>query len=715
MQKTSSNNHIIKTAQLEWRNEKTPVSSVYDDVYFSADDGAAESQFVFLENNDLPSRFNDLFQQDQKKHFTIAETGFGTGLNFLQTCLLWKTIQNTPLNREKNVSRKLYFISTEIHPLKRTDLEQSHKNWPELAEFSQQLQAKYPPAIQGLHCLELTHGITLILIIDDAVNGFKKLQEHDHPQLKNNPNRAVDAWFLDGFAPSKNPGMWSEALFLSMAKLSHFSTTFSSFTAAGIVRRGLKQVGFDVKKVKGFGRKREMIRGQFYGLPNTHPHTNKSLSSRQFEPFWPIYRAHKISQKKSDPKTAIIIGAGIAGCSTAKLLADAGLTVTLLDQHNDMMQAASGNTQGVLFPKLSHQQGLLAEFNLTSFLYAGRFYSTPTFAPHFEKTGMLQQLKPSKLKDAKALIQRFQGQEDIVQLINAETASKHAGSAIETDCLWYPSTGWFRPEGLKQAFKDHSDFQFLAQHKVTSLHYQPEQDNTWQLNIEKLADNNEMTHLEADIVIIANANAANDLLKTLPDNTKTPLQLPLKNIRGQVTYVSSEGLPALNTTVCHEGYICPPDTQKKQYSYGASYDLHENSSDLLASSQTYNIKTLTENIAGFDKVKEQTQTLQGRVGYRCTTPDYLPVIGPVPIKSHFQQDFQNFAKTSKAFIPQPGSYYPGLMLNIAFGSRGFASAPLAAAIIRAYCLDQAFPLDISLLNAVNPARFLIRDIIRRKD
>lgn len=240
MQTTSS------TTTIEWRDGQ-PYASTFQDVYFSTDNGLEETKFVFLTQNDLGARFKSLhITSPHNTSFTIAETGFGTGLNFLSTWQLW--LAQAPLNSH------LHFVSIEKYPLNIDDLRLALAYWPTLTIFSQQLLAQYQHLSHGLHQLTFANGnVTLSLYIGDVAEML--------PQI----NTQVDAWFLDGFSPAKNPDMWSATLFQNMARLSHVNTTFATFTSAGDVRRGLHAVGFQVKKIAGFGKKREMLRGHFVG------------------------------------------------------------------------------------------------------------------------------------------------------------------------------------------------------------------------------------------------------------------------------------------------------------------------------------------------------------------------------------------------------------------------------------------------------------------
>lgn len=669
----------LETARLDWRNATTPVSGAFGDVYFSADDGLAESRYNYIDNNFLPERFRSL----AAPHFTIAETGFGTGLNFLLAWQCWR--EHAPMGK------KLYYLSTECFPLHKADLEQSLACWPELAELAADLAANYPLPLSGVHTVELPDGVTLILLLGDATGSFQSLVENPFPLLQADTSRAIDAWFLDGFAPDKNPEMWKDELFQAIARLSRRGSTFASFTAAGIVRRGLKAVGFEVDKVKGFGRKREMIRGRFTGLPLLAEKLQADVRNTRFGPFWPVYRP------QDAVNSVTIIGAGIAGCTTALLLAEAGLAVTLLDSHNEPFQGASGNPQAMLFPKVSHEGGAFADFQLLAYLYALRFYARH-FPEALHNCGMVQLLNEKDLPAAEKTLQRFGGQSELVQWLDAGKASQLANTTMENPCLYFPGSGWLRPATLRDTITGNEGIQFAGGTTVTRL---LKQASHWQVQTDTGAT------FSSDAVVLCNARAATFLLPTL--------NLPVKTIRGQVTQFPTAGFEPLRTIVCHEGYIAPPDPlHSKRFTCGASYELHSNERALLQSSQDYNLGELKKQLPDFAGLDENTLPLDGRVEFRCTSTDYLPLVGPVPAADEFREQYALYGSSKKAHIPHLHNGQEGLYINIAHGSRGFSSAPVCAALLRAYLCKQPWPMPFSMITALHPARFMVRNISRGK-
>ena len=215
-----------------------PRSKEFDDVYFSADDGLAETEYVFLDGNHLPRGWQG------RDRFVIAETGFGTGLNFLAA---WKRFEET-----STPDQRLDFISFEKFPLDGEEIHLHLHPWdPFFGAHLRKMIRLYPPLMPGFHRLSLSGRVNLTLVFDDVNAAISRI------------DTKVDAWFLDGFKPSSNPDMWTDVVFQNMARLSHDGARVATFTAAGRVRRGLEAVGFAVEKVPGFGRKRDMTIGVF--------------------------------------------------------------------------------------------------------------------------------------------------------------------------------------------------------------------------------------------------------------------------------------------------------------------------------------------------------------------------------------------------------------------------------------------------------------------
>lgn len=229
------------TTTLDWRDGQ-PYSAAFQDVYFSSDNGLLETEYVFLQGNDLSIRW----QQPALKNFTIIETGFGTGLNFLCAVKLWLALAPK--------DAILHFVSVEKFPIRLNDLSTALSLWPDLAVLSAPFLHQYDALLENKSIDLYDQRVQLSLYIGDATEQLAVMTE------------VGDAWFLDGFTPAKNPEMWHAELFSAMAKHSKPNATFATFTSAGDVRRGLISAGFKVNKRTGFGKKREMLCGHFIGM-----------------------------------------------------------------------------------------------------------------------------------------------------------------------------------------------------------------------------------------------------------------------------------------------------------------------------------------------------------------------------------------------------------------------------------------------------------------
>ncbi|MFM9834650.1 MAG: tRNA (5-methylaminomethyl-2-thiouridine)(34)-methyltransferase MnmD [Methylophilaceae bacterium] len=224
---------------INWINNN-PYSIVFDDIYFSSDDGFAETEYVFIAQNRLKERFASL----KNEQFTIIETGFGTGLNFYSTAVHFLALAPTDAT--------LHYISIEKFPLSPSDMQKVASFWPQFAPITSEYLPKYAELKSGLNSINIAGSrISIGLQVDDILSSLAQITQK------------ADAWFLDGFAPAKNAEMWSAEVLKQVSRLSKSGTTFATFTSAGKVRRDLQVAGFDVQKLAGFGKKREMLAGVF--------------------------------------------------------------------------------------------------------------------------------------------------------------------------------------------------------------------------------------------------------------------------------------------------------------------------------------------------------------------------------------------------------------------------------------------------------------------
>lgn len=671
----------IKPAHISFSDNGTPVADDYDDVYFSQQSGLAETQYVFIDQNNLSKRFTALNQRSLAEQFIVAETGFGSGLNFCATASLFKQLVTPP--------HQLFYLAAEAHPLKKRDLDQILSHFPSVNKVHRSLVNHYPPLCQGIHCLKIDNNISLILIFDDATAGFKQMLASPDYAYFDNPANKVDAWFLDGFAPSKNPSLWHDELFSLVGRLSHHKTTLSTFTAAGKVKRGLIKQGFQVEKIKGFGHKREMIRATYQNpLPLKSPKID--LRQKTATEFWPIYH------KNQPVKQVSIIGAGIAGVLTAKRLAEAGFQVQIIDQAKAPLSAASGNPQAILYPKFSAFSGTLADFYTAAYWFATRYYPQ-TFANAFHPTGLVQLLTTAKMQnEAKLCAQRYAEIEHI-KWVDPQKITTLSGVKTPYPGLFFPQSGWIAPQEIALCL-NHPNIKMSLSTEVTEI--QPK-GNQWLI---KTANNT----LETEAIILTSGHLSESLLQQLDAN----LCFKTKPIKGQITSIPADHLPSIKTVICHEGYIAP--ATGGYYHLGASYDFNSQDTELSLQAQQHNFNKLSQVLAQFDGAKIQHYKLAGKTGIRCTTRDYLPIVGPVPKSSAFIQDYSDLRKNKHFTIAKKSEYWPNLFINTGLGSRGFTSAPMNAEIIHAYMTHGLFPLTFRQVKALHPGRFIIREIIKNQ-
>lgn len=686
---------------IHWNEKGQPQSTQFDDVYFSPLNGLEETRYVFLEHNQLAQRFSAL---NDHNTFVIAETGFGTGLNFLATCQLWET--TAPKNAH------LHFISVEKFPLDKESIQRALDLWPELNIFSKELLAAYPATINGFHRMVFRRNITLTLIIDDAAQGLQKLIASPNT-VSLSPQaslqwQGVDAWFLDGFTPSRNPDMWSTKLFQVMAHLSKPQASFATFTAASNVRKGLIEAGFSIEKKKGYGYKREMMRGNI-DTPLRHiSHTTTPTSNTQTYQYtvdaWAVINHH---QPTPIEKTIAIIGGGIAGCHTAYALAKKGYKVTIFEKENTLAAGASGNVQGVVYAKLSATQEPQGDVNLYSLLYAQQFYrhywdSLGDNTTYGQQCGVMQLSLTEKLQRShQKIAQRFNKSENIAHNLSAEDASHIANTRITSPCIFFPQAGWIDPRYLCQWLSKHDNINIVSNTSIDSLE---RADTHWLLHSNTPDNNKESTPFHT--VIIATARDALHLEQSQ--------YLPLKNVRGQVThYPVDTSLPLLKTTICGKGYIAPAQTE---YCLGASFNLGVNTTTLHPDDHLSNLQNAAQQAPDLihKNILENGQHAQllGRANFRCVTPDYLPVIGGVPIIDEIHTRFAELQKDATTPIDATGSYHPHLYINIGHGSRGLAYTPLCSEILASLIAGSPPPIPQALLQKLSPTRFTIRDIIR---
>jgi len=657
-------------SDIEWLDNHLPRSSRFDDIYYSAEDGLAESRHTFLQGNGLPQRW----AHHDSPVFRIAETGFGTGLNFLLTWHAWRSATARP--------QELHYLAVEQYPLEHAQLARALQRWPLLAEETHQLLRHYPQRVPGWHRLLLDAGrVRLDLHFGAAGDALAELASRRAP--------CVDAWYLDGFAPAKNPELWTAALFADMARSSRDGASLATFTAAGAVRRELAAAGFRVERVPGFGRKRQCLRGALAARPGPLPQPAAETP-------WdlPLTIAPR-------PDRVLVIGAGLAGAHTAAALARRGIRVTVLDAAA-AAGGASGNRQGVLYTRLSRRHSSLVDFSLSSFLFAVRLYRDmlETGALHEGVDGALCGGFQSGVDAAEldALRAPLATLPDLAQVLEPADAARQLGIEPDSAGLWYPDSGWLSPPAVCRALLAHEAIDLMTQCGPLSLQHG---DDGWLA----LAGRREVACGPA--AVIATGTAA---------NLQPGLEwLPLQAIRGQTTALpATPALAHLRGVFCHEGYIAP--AAGGVHCIGATFDVGDHAPSPRTADHAQNLARLARALPQLrpDLDALDTAQLSGRVGWRCASPDYLPLVGPVPDAAAFRVQYDGLRRNARRPIDRRGHYEEGLYVNTAHGSRGLTSTPLAGELLASAICAEPPPLERHLCRALAPGRFLIRDLARNR-
>ena len=622
-----------------WGDGQVPWSRRFGDRYFSAEDGLAEARWIFIDHNRLPDRFRSL---PPGGVFTVVELGFGTGLNCLATAALFDACAPP--------GARLFYCAIEAYPMPAADLDRALHRWPELDPWRERLLAAYPPPLPGVHRRWLAAGRQALTLFVGGVEAM----------LDALPATA-DAWYLDGFAPARNPEMWQPSVFMRMAARSGAGTTFATYAAAGQVRRDLLGAGFQVFKAPGHGRKREML----YGL-------------------WPAPARSATRPPNRRPVTAVI-GAGLAGCAVAERLASRGLEVTLWDAAPRLAAAASGNRTAVLMPGLSAAATPQAEFQAAAHVFAAHYYAA-LFARlgwghHRPLDSGLLHIADSAAtrKRHDELLARFGHVPEVLQPIAPAHTREHCGYRIAAPGLWLPGAGHASPRVLCAAMAAG-----IARHLGTPIVELVADGARW-----GLLDNTGATRASVDAVVLAVGMSAT-LVSALG-------WLPRQAVAGQLSYARATAQSRrLRCPVCFSAYVTP--SFGDVHVLGASYRPNQSDRSIRAEERAATVAT----VAGLlpELVRDLGPVVADRAAIRCASPDRLPMVGPLS-----GPELERLAEGLAGPAPKRAT---GLFVTTAHGSRAAVTAPLSAELLVSQLLGEPPPCRDAVANAVAPRRFLDR-------
>jgi tRNA 5-methylaminomethyl-2-thiouridine biosynthesis bifunctional protein len=554
----------IRPVRPAFAADGTPYSAEFDDLYHSADGGPAQAHHVFLAGNGLPARWRGA------PRFTILETGFGIGLSFLVAWQAWR--------EDPRRCARLHFVSVEKHPFTVQDLAVLHARHPELAPLAESLRSAWPMLVPGIHRVEFEEGrVILTLAFGDAAQMLPRL------------SLAADAVFLDGFAPAKNPDMWTPELMRAVARLCAPGATAATWSVAAPVRDALRDAGFAAEKRRGFARKSEMLVAQF--VPQ---------------------RALRHAPALPAERTAAVIGAGIAGAAVCERLAARGWEVTLVERHAEPALEASGNHAGTFHPVLTPDDSHLARLTRAAFTFLlehWRQFDAIGAAPEWQRCGVLQLARDEREEAAqRAAIESLAPPLDYVQRLDTGQASACAGVEVAAGGLWFPEAGWIRPRSYARAMLERAGARLAYGHEAASL---AKSGAGWIVQ-----DAQGRAIAEAAAVVLANAA---DAVRLVPSD-----HIRLRRVRGQLTYLPP--IDALRCVLLRGGMVLPPVEGRTVT--GASFDIDDEDPSVRAESHAGNLERLERIVPGAS-IGLDPRRLEGRTSFRTVARDRLPLIGPL--------------------------------------------------------------------------------------
>ena len=681
-----------------------PFNPEFDDIYFNADDPIGQSEYVFN------SVFDEIWEK--KSEFNVLEAGFGAGLNFL-----------CAFKRFKNSDKFLNFVSIEKTPIAKDDLARIYANFSELADVSGELLGAYPPLIRGFHRLNLAPNVTLTLCFGDVVDVLGEL------------SFSADAVFMDGFAPVKNEAMWSELVCAKIANLCALGAAVCTYSASGALKRALQNSGFEVNLLKGYGKKREMLRAKFAG----ERQAEGEIWFSRFDP------AARIA-----PKTALVVGGGVAGCVCAFKLRERGLDVTIAEKRGDIALNGSGNHCGILMPLITKPTVNLGRMHMNAFLQAARFYEQNLGAQEIEFCGATDYAYEQKTLERFYEWHEFDADNGVFEL-------KFEGKPYASAFIFNGAKA--RPRKMCKAAS--AGIKTLLNCEFTGF--------------EMLEGGTVRAHfkdgrsIDADMLVLAIGSESMELF--------ADYDIRLSSVRGQVTHIA----PAvwISAPFSAKGYVCPPaegvqvigatydrnlfldeprpsddeknladvaefldgkfakserlnlsgqdlnlttgpdgdaenadrlEGNKSGVNLSKSVDLPAEIADDPAQTSSASNLTASENLSN-DTIKtpQNIRIIGSKVGYRSYSGDRFPLIGRLYDEDFYKDAYKSLLWTKGKSNPRP-KYVPNVYISTAHGSRGLCTAVLGAELICDLIFDRPLCIEKSLFDELHLARFLVRKL-----
>ncbi|MCD8338862.1 MAG: tRNA (5-methylaminomethyl-2-thiouridine)(34)-methyltransferase MnmD [Burkholderiales bacterium] len=609
------------------RDEKgCPYSPLFEDIYASRDGAAKQALYVFLKGNGLPERWQN------RPSFSILENGFGLGTNFLVTLREWRADPKRP--------EKLNYLAIEKYPLDPQALVEYAD--PELKELAVELSEKWPLRTPGAHRIDFENGqVALTIFFSDVEKASKNLTGQ------------FDAFYLDGFSPAKNPQMWQKRIFNHFARHACPNATVATWCVASDVRKALHSVGFEVKKVKGFGHKSEMTVGVFA------PHWKHARAVTEFP--------HDVPKEE---KSVLIVGAGLAGAALASEFCVRDWKVAVVESGALPATGASAIRWGLVHSQFATDDNLL--FRLTRAGLEAMTRQIEEFPELAELEGLFQITRSDEeflkwqewFKDAEG-----KGvPEEFISFHSRDWTLSLCNRVLPRGGILHQTGGliavgqWVR-ERLNQLKID-----LRLNQTVESLKYE---DNKW-----KAIGSFGEVIAEGAYCVLATAAETGKLIHGC---------LPITRWTGRISLLTEKPIELLKgSALTGPGYLI---TKDDWLGIGATYENTDAGQRL---------STEEENAQNLEKLGRVLDDVVGVLpcgfyeGIRAVAPDRMPYIGKAPFDA--SSELSSIAKER-------------LYVSCAFGSRGAVLTDLAAQMISATICGEPLPVEKDLAKAVDPKRF----------
>ena len=601
----------------------------FGDTYASRAGALAQSRAVFLAGCDLPDRLTG-------RTHTVLETGFGTGLNALALAHVAEGAAATC---------HIHYVGIEGRPLSRDDLALALAPYDELAPWREALIAGWPPLMEGVYRWSLGPRFTLTIALGEALPTLREL------------DLLADSVFLDGFAPDRNPAMWSPELLAEVVAHCRAGARLASWCVAGEVRRALEATGCLVERKPGFAGKRERLEAVVLEGQQWPPSTDAS--------------------QQAIPDRALVIGAGIAGASAAAALAARGIAVTVMDAAGPAA-GASGNPAGVVRPEPSGLDHPISRLTALGTLWLKRWLQARgDAAPHVraDRCGALR--LPRDDKHARRLREHAEASPpDWMRWMTANEAAAVTGQNVAGDGVWIAEAWNVVPPDLVAALLATPGISVVRRSVLAVKAIAPEVSNPAEGWVESNSDTAEM---DAPMrprwrVTLDDGNCADWPLVIVANafGVSGHLHIPFRQVRGQLSWADAEPGRALGAIVCREGYVTP--AIQGRHIVGATFQRDDADLAPRDEDDETNRWRLARLLPGW----EARQLHAARVSVRAATPDRLPLVGRLA---------------------------PGLYASLGHGSRGLTCAPLCGELLASMVCGEPLPLPRELLRRLDPLRF----------